>query len=121
MPTLTELGQPRPDPAGPATGVEDARARVRQGLAILTQPRRYLREVAAWQGVGWLLRFVAFWFFLEAFDIPATPRNVMLVLAVQSVATATTLAASATSGLIGEPIALTATVSPIPCTPWVRV
>ena len=42
-------------------------ARVRQGLVILTQPRRYLREVAAWQGVGWLCRFAAFWFFLEAF------------------------------------------------------
>src|SRR6187549_606797 len=36
-------------------------ARVRQGLVILTEPRRYLREVAAWQGIGWILRFAAFW------------------------------------------------------------
>jgi hypothetical protein len=43
--------------------------RVKQGLAILTQPRRYMREVFAWQGVGWLFRFAAFWFFLSAFGI----------------------------------------------------
>ena len=42
--------------------------RVKQGLVILGQPRRYLREVAAWQGAGWLCRFGAFWFFLEAFN-----------------------------------------------------
>src|ERR1700749_4996798 len=34
--------------------------RVRQGVIILATPRRYLREVAAWQGVGWLFRFAAF-------------------------------------------------------------
>ncbi len=61
-------------------------ARVRQGLAILTQPRRYLREVASWQGVGWLCRFAAFWFFLEAFGIPGTVGNVMLVMSVQAIA-----------------------------------
>ncbi|MDX6627583.1 MAG: hypothetical protein QOE56_2572, partial [Solirubrobacterales bacterium] len=44
-------------------------ARVKQGVAILTQPRRYMRQVAAWQGVGWLCRFGAFWFCLEAFGI----------------------------------------------------
>ena len=31
--------------------------RVKQGVVVLTEPRRYLREVASWQGVGWLLRF----------------------------------------------------------------
>ena len=41
--------------------------RVKQGVAILRTPSRYLREVAAWQGIGWLCRFAAFWFFLEAF------------------------------------------------------
>ncbi len=61
-------------------------ARVRQGLVILTEPRRYLREVAAWQGVGWLFRFAAFWFFLEAFGIPGTIGNVMLVMSVQAIA-----------------------------------
>jgi len=61
-------------------------ARVRQGLVILTQPRRYLREVAAWQGVGWLCRFAAFWFFLEAFGIPGSVSSVMLVMSVQAIA-----------------------------------
>jgi uncharacterized membrane protein YbhN (UPF0104 family) len=60
--------------------------RVKQGLAVLTQPRRYLREVAAWQGVGWLLRFGAFWFFLEAFGIGGSVGNVMLVMSVQAIA-----------------------------------
>jgi uncharacterized membrane protein YbhN (UPF0104 family) len=61
-------------------------ARVRQGLAILTMPRRYLREVAAWQGIGWLFRFAAFWFFLEAFGIGGSIGNVMLVMSVQAIA-----------------------------------
>lgn len=60
-------------------------ARVRQGLVILTEPRRYLREVAAWQGVGWLCRFAAFWFFLEAFGIDGSVGNVMLVMSCQAI------------------------------------
>src|SRR5260221_556091 len=52
-------------------------ARVRQGVVILGQPRRYLRQVAAWQGVGWICRFLAFWFFLEAFGIGGSVGNVL--------------------------------------------
>jgi uncharacterized membrane protein YbhN (UPF0104 family) len=62
-------------------------ARVKQGLVVLTQPRRYLREVWAWQGIGWLCRFGAFWFFLEAFGIGGSVGNVMLVMSVQAIAT----------------------------------
>jgi glycosyltransferase 2 family protein len=61
-------------------------ARVRQGLVILSTPRRYLREVAAWQAIGWLLRFAAFWLFLEAFGIGGSVGNVMLVMSVQAIA-----------------------------------
>jgi uncharacterized membrane protein YbhN (UPF0104 family) len=61
--------------------------RVKQGVAILRWPRRYLREVAAWQGLGWLCRFGAFWFFLEAFNIGGSVGNVMLVMSVQAIAT----------------------------------
>jgi uncharacterized protein (TIRG00374 family) len=61
-------------------------ARVRQGLVILAEPRRYLREVFAWQGVGWLCRFGAFWFFLEAFGIDGSFGTVMLVMSVQAIA-----------------------------------
>jgi uncharacterized membrane protein YbhN (UPF0104 family) len=60
-------------------------ARVRQGVVILTEPRRYMREVFAWQGVGWLLRFGAFWFFLEAFGIGGSVGTVMLVMSVQAI------------------------------------
>ncbi|HET8813446.1 MAG TPA: lysylphosphatidylglycerol synthase transmembrane domain-containing protein [Solirubrobacterales bacterium] len=61
-------------------------ASVRQGVVILTEPGRYLREVFAWQGVGWLFRFGAFWFFLEAFGIGGSFGNVMLVMSVQAIA-----------------------------------
>jgi uncharacterized membrane protein YbhN (UPF0104 family) len=61
-------------------------ARVKQGLVILTQPRRYMREVFAWQGIGWIFRFAAFWFFLQAFGIPGTVANVMLVMSCQAIA-----------------------------------
>jgi glycosyltransferase 2 family protein len=60
--------------------------RVKQGVVILTRPRRYVREVAAWQGIGWLCRFAAFWFFLEAFGIAGSVGTVMLVMSVQAIA-----------------------------------
>jgi uncharacterized membrane protein YbhN (UPF0104 family) len=60
--------------------------RVRQGLTILRDRRRYLREVAAFQAVAWMCRFGGFWFMLEAFRVPATVQNVLLVFAVNQVA-----------------------------------
>jgi uncharacterized membrane protein YbhN (UPF0104 family) len=61
-------------------------ARVKQGLVILTRPGDYMRQVFAWQGVGWLFRFAAFWFFLEAFGLQGSIGNVMLVMSVQAIA-----------------------------------
>ena len=61
-------------------------ARVKQGLVILTRPRDYMKQVFAWQGVGWLCRFGAFWFFLEAFGLKGSIGNVMLVMSVQAIA-----------------------------------
>ncbi len=61
-------------------------ARVRQGLVILTRPGDYFKQVFAWQGVGWLFRFAAFWFFLEAFGLQGSIGNVMLVMSVQAIA-----------------------------------
>jgi uncharacterized membrane protein YbhN (UPF0104 family) len=63
-------------------------ARVRQGLTILSDRRRYLREVFAVQFAGWLCRFTAFWFLLEAFNIGGSVKNVLLVLGVNAVAAA---------------------------------
>lgn len=70
-----------------ARRVEKFWQRVKQGIVILTRPRRYLREVALWQGLGWICRFGAFWFFLEAFGIGGSIGNVMLVMSVQAVST----------------------------------
>jgi uncharacterized protein (TIRG00374 family) len=61
-------------------------ARVRQGLTILSDRRRYVREVAALQAVAWLCRFAAFWFLLDAFRVGGSARNVLLVFAVGQVA-----------------------------------
>ena len=60
-------------------------ARIRQGLTILGDRRRYAREVVLLQTLGWLARFAGFWLLLEAFHIEASVRNVLLVIAVQGV------------------------------------
>jgi uncharacterized membrane protein YbhN (UPF0104 family) len=62
--------------------------KLKQGVVILATPRRYLREVAAWQMVGWLCRFGSFWFFLDAFNLDGSAQNVLIVMAVESVAKA---------------------------------
>ncbi|MGH2970317.1 MAG: lysylphosphatidylglycerol synthase transmembrane domain-containing protein [Solirubrobacteraceae bacterium] len=61
-------------------------ARVRQGLTILFDRRRYLREVWLIQLGGWCFRFFAFWMLLEAFNVGGSVRNVLLVLGVNAVA-----------------------------------
>jgi uncharacterized membrane protein YbhN (UPF0104 family) len=61
--------------------------RVKQGVVVLTDIPLYLRTVASWQGIGWVLRFFSFWFFLEAFHIGGSFENVMLVMSVQAVST----------------------------------
>ena len=61
-------------------------ARVRQGLTILRDRRRYFREVFLVQLAGWGFRFTAFWFLLEAFGVGGSVRNVLLVLGVNAVA-----------------------------------
>ena len=65
-------------------------ARVRQGLTILFDRRRYVREVFLVQLAGWGFRFTAFWLLLEAFDVAGggSVKNVLLVLGVQAVAAA---------------------------------
>jgi uncharacterized membrane protein YbhN (UPF0104 family) len=61
-------------------------ARVRQGLTILSDRRRYFREVWLVQFAGWLCRFAAFWCLLEAFNVGGSVGNVLLVLGVNAVA-----------------------------------
>ena len=61
-------------------------ARVRQGLTILQDRRRYVREVWLVQLAGWAFRFFAFWMLLDAFNVGGSVRNVLLVLGVNAVA-----------------------------------
>jgi uncharacterized membrane protein YbhN (UPF0104 family) len=63
-------------------------ARVRQGLTILRDRRRYFRQVFAVQAGAFCFRFVAFWFLLDAFNIGGSVKNVLLVLGVNAVAAA---------------------------------
>ncbi len=60
--------------------------RVRQGLTILFDRRRYFREVWLVQLGAWTLRFTAFWCLLSAFNVGGSVRNVLLVLGVNAVA-----------------------------------
>jgi glycosyltransferase 2 family protein len=61
-------------------------ARVRQGVTILSDRPRYLREVAAWQAGAWVCRFAAFWLLLEAFRVGGSAQNVLLAFAAGQVA-----------------------------------
>jgi uncharacterized protein (TIRG00374 family) len=61
-------------------------ARVRQGVVILRDRRRYFREVFLVQFAAWCFRFTAFWFLLEAFNVGGSVKNVLLVLGVNAVA-----------------------------------
>lgn len=61
--------------------------RVRQGFAILGDRRRFLRQVASWQALSWVFRLGSIYFFLEAFRVPSSLHNALLVLAVQSLST----------------------------------
>lgn len=67
--------------------ITDFWGRVRQGLAILRQPRRYLREVAAWQALDWAFRLTAIFFFLRAFGIPSDAHSVFVVQVAQTLST----------------------------------
>ena len=62
-------------------------ARVRQAFAVLRSPARYVRTVAVWQAGDWGLRMVTIWFMLDAFNVPQSIHNVLLVQVSASVAT----------------------------------
>ena len=96
-----------------ARRVEAFWLRLKEGVMIFSQPTRYLRQVAAWQLVGWLCRFWAFWLFLDAFGVGGSFENVLLVLSVQSI----TGALPFTPGGVGAQQALlVATLSGVPHT-----
>jgi uncharacterized membrane protein YbhN (UPF0104 family) len=61
--------------------------RVRQAFAVVRRPTLYLRSVALWQAGDWALRLVTIWFLLDAFGIPQSLENVLLVQVSSSIAT----------------------------------
>lgn len=61
--------------------------RVRQAFTVLRTPARYFRTVVVWQLGDWGFRFVTIWFMLDAFNIPQSLKNVLLVQVSASVAT----------------------------------
>ena len=59
-----------------------------QGFAILREsPWRYLRGVAFWQALSWVLRLATIFFFLHAFHVHATLYNAFVVQVVLSLST----------------------------------
>src|SRR3954447_24914338 len=63
--------------------VADLAARLRQGVEILHQPRRFVLGVASWQALGRLIRLASLAAFMEAFNLPVTTSTVVLVMAAQ--------------------------------------
>lgn len=61
--------------------------RVRQGVVVLSDRPAYFRHVALWQAGDWTLRLVSIWFFLDAFGVEQSLRNIFLVQVTQSLAT----------------------------------
>ncbi len=61
-------------------------ARVRQGVVILRDRRRFFREVWLILFTGYLFRLAAFWMLLEAFHIGGSVQNVLLVHSINAVA-----------------------------------
>ncbi len=63
--------------------MSDFAARVRQGLVILGEPRRFVTGVASWQALGRLIRLASLAAFMQAFALPVTLSTVVLVMAAQ--------------------------------------
>jgi uncharacterized membrane protein YbhN (UPF0104 family) len=61
--------------------------RVKEGLAILRTPSRYLRRVVVYQALGWICRVAAMFEFLAAFHIPAGIDDAALALTAGSIST----------------------------------
>jgi uncharacterized membrane protein YbhN (UPF0104 family) len=71
-------------------GIRRARefkTRVRQGFAIFGTRWAFVTQVCSWQLLSWGFRLASVYFFLQAFTVPATLHNALLVLTVQSLST----------------------------------
>jgi uncharacterized protein (TIRG00374 family) len=67
--------------------VDNFRARVRQGFAILGDRPRFLRSVILPQSISWVFRIASLFFFLKAFGVTASIHNALIAQVVDSLAT----------------------------------
>ena len=67
--------------------VNEFRARVAQGVAILGDRPAYFSGVASWQLLSWVLRLCSVFFFLLAFHVDATLHDALAVQVADSLAT----------------------------------
>jgi uncharacterized protein (TIRG00374 family) len=67
--------------------VEDFKQRMGRGLVLLRDRPRYVREVASWQLLSWVLRIGSLYWFLRAFHVHASIHNALLAQVVDSLAT----------------------------------
>ena len=67
--------------------VEEFRAHVRQGFAILADRPRFLKRVILPQAISWFFRIASLYFFLKAFGVTANIHNALLAQVVDSLAT----------------------------------
>jgi uncharacterized membrane protein YbhN (UPF0104 family) len=67
--------------------VEEFRAHVRQGFAILADRPRFLKRVILPQAISWFFRIASLYFFLKAFGVTANIHNSLLAQVVDSLAT----------------------------------
>jgi uncharacterized membrane protein YbhN (UPF0104 family) len=63
--------------------VRRLRAPLRQGVAILGSPMRFVTGVASWQALARCVRLGSMAAFMAAFGLPVTPSTVVLVMAAQ--------------------------------------
>jgi uncharacterized membrane protein YbhN (UPF0104 family) len=63
--------------------VVDLAARLRQGVAILGTPRRFVTGVASWQLLSRIIRLLSLAALMGAFKLPVTVTTVVLVMAAQ--------------------------------------
>jgi uncharacterized membrane protein YbhN (UPF0104 family) len=63
------------------------RARLRLGFAIFGDRPALLRGVLLPQALSWVLRIASLYYFLRAFDVPASVHNALLVQVVDSLST----------------------------------
>jgi Lysylphosphatidylglycerol synthase TM region len=63
--------------------VRKVREPLRQGVAILGSPTRFVTGVASWQALARVIRLGSLAAFMAAFALPVTPATVVLVMAAQ--------------------------------------